>query len=659
MQIIDLTSRIARLIRRPGSGPRKTALRLLAMLIAGAGTLSAQPYLGGLADYNVNTHVADFEELPSVPNCCPTFHSGEGRGFTLGLLYAWAINGRWDFTVRGTYTREDGTLKETEQTTVSVNGELTPGSFEHRIETNLSSVGIEPLLGWRPFTGSFGGLLVRGGVRAGFSTRSTFSQREVLVEPTDVGAFDLSGNRIRNEQSGEIPLANAFRASLLGGLSWEILLAPDSSVVLEPEILYSYGLTPIVRTLDWSVNQLRVGAALKFRTESSEEPKPAAQTPLPPRPQPHPVVSSDTPELLGKLDGCDAVEVRPLLPYIFFDMNGSDIPARYLGPRYDPDQIGPGGGEPNANLIDTYHSVLGTLVDRLKANPTKTIQLIGCNSDRGPERGRTTLSMRRARAVRDYLVAQGIDAGRISLSARNLPELYSPPDDPLGIQENRRVEIIADWEIMQPVVVRRKATGALFPSIRFLPGMVPAGQDVRSWRLTATQAGRTVFTQGGDGPTLPGEVRWQPDGSLNRTQPVQYWLDVTDQAGTGAKSPVMQMGVSDDGKPCTVLQSTLIMFDFDRANLSDRDPRILDTFVRPELGDASQVTVTGYTDEIGTPEHNLELSQSRAEAVAQRLGLPSSVARGVGESSWAGPSATPEERFYRRIVVTEVRNAAP
>lgn len=658
MQIIDTTSRISRLARRNGVRPLMHPLMhpllwMLLLLLAG-GTLAAQPYVGGLADYNVNTDVADFHQLPSVPNCCPNFHDGEGRGFTLGLLYEWSINRHWSFTVRGAYSREDGTLKQTEQTTVSVNGEPTPGSFEHRIETNLSSVGIEPLFGWHPLRGSFGGLMLRGGLRAGFSTRGVYNQREVLLEPTDIGAFDLAGNRIRNERSGEIPLANAFRASLLGGVSWEILLARDSSVILEPELLYSYGLTPIVHDLEWSVNQLRVGAVLKFRVDPGADEPPAP----PVKKAPHPVVSADSPELIGKMDGCDAMEVRPLLPYVFFAMNSSEISPRYLGPRFDPDRPVAGLTSANVDLLDTYHSLLDVMVERLKANPTP-IELVGCNADRGPERGRKTLSMKRARAVRDYLVGRGVDPNLITLSARNLPALPSPPDDTLGMQENRRVEIIAPWEIVKPVVVNHKAAGSLFPALRFLPGLVPAGQNVRSWRLTAVQAGRTVFTQDGDGPTLPSDVRWQPDGALSRTAPIQYWLEVTDENGVSAKSPVMQLGVSDDGKPCTMLRSSLIMFDFDKANLSVNDPSILDGYVKPALKDGSTVTIAGFTDEMGTAEHNQELSLARAQVVAQHLSLPPTVAQGLGESAWTAPSTTPEERFYRRIVVTEVRNNTP
>lgn len=654
MKIIDTTPRIAHGTRRSGFRPAALFAALLLLATAAlAPRAMAQPYLGGLADYNVNQHVADFPALPSVPNCCPNFHEGEGRGFTLGLLYEWSINQRWTFTARGTYTREDGTLRETERTTVSVNGEATPAAFEHRLEATLSSVGIEPLFGWRPFTGTFGGLMLRGGLRAGFSTREMYSQREVLVEPTDVGAFDRSGNRVRNERSGEIPLANAFRASLLGGVSWEILLARDSSVVLEPEILYSYGLTPIVRGLDWSVNQIRVGAALKFRMEPGEEtPEVERSTKAP---APRPVVSADTPELRGKLDGCDGVEVRPLLPYVFFDMNSGDIPGRYIGSTVAADQPVKGMVNLNDDLLDSYHAILDTVAERMKASPTN-IELVGCNADRGPERGRKTLSMKRARAVRDYLVERGVDPSYITLSARNLPAMPSPPDDTLGMQENRRVEIIAPWEILRPVVVHQVPPTAAFPAVRLLPGLVPAGQTVGRWRLTATQAGRTVYTEEGDGPTLPGEVRWQPTGDLSRTAPIQYWLDVTSADGQSAKSPVMQIAVSDDDNPCTMVRSSLIMFDFDKASLGTYDRGVLESYIRPALRSGSAVTVAGFTDEMGDADHNLGLSQDRARSVLDYLDLPDATARGYGETAWRSASKSPEERFYRRIVVTEVKN---
>ena len=99
-----------------------------------------------------------------------------------------------------------------------------------------------------------------------------------------------------------------------------------------------------------------------------------------------------------------------------------------------------------------------------------------------------------------------------------------------------------------------------------------------------------------------------------------------------------------------------ILFDVDKATLKDESVKQLQHVVtlmkdNPEL----TLEVQGHTDDQGSDDYNLKLSQSRAETVATYLGLfgidSSRLApRGYGESKPVEPNTTEEGRAKNRRV---------
>ncbi|MBJ7551473.1 OmpA family protein [Marinomonas ostreistagni] len=83
-----------------------------------------------------------------------------------------------------------------------------------------------------------------------------------------------------------------------------------------------------------------------------------------------------------------------------------------------------------------------------------------------------------------------------------------------------------------------------------------------------------------------------------------------------------------------------VLFSFNQYQLSQQGVRSLDAFVEKILSryQSPVVTITGYTDSIGSPEANLRLSKWRAREVGKRFlakGLPQSqvLIKGLGESA--------------------------
>jgi hypothetical protein len=70
----------------------------------------------------------------------------------------------------------------------------------------------------------------------------------------------------------------------------------------------------------------------------------------------------------------------------------------------------------------------------------------------------------------------------------------------------------------------------------------------------------------------------------------------------------------------TVPHSYLVFFDFNKSNLTAAATKIVDQAAADAAaGKPTQITVTGYTDTVGSDAYNMRLSRRRAEAVAAQL----------------------------------------
>jgi outer membrane protein OmpA-like peptidoglycan-associated protein len=90
-------------------------------------------------------------------------------------------------------------------------------------------------------------------------------------------------------------------------------------------------------------------------------------------------------------------------------------------------------------------------VAKLKAMPISRINVIGYTDSKGTEEYNQVLSERRAQAVKDYYVQQGIDSDRITVEGRGESDPVAPnvtpsgEDDPVGRAKNRRAVELQIW----------------------------------------------------------------------------------------------------------------------------------------------------------------------------------------------------------------------
>jgi outer membrane protein OmpA-like peptidoglycan-associated protein len=241
-----------------------------------------------------------------------------------------------------------------------------------------------------------------------------------------------------------------------------------------------------------------------------------------------------------------------------------------------------------------------------------------------------------------------------------LPEKPSNINDPDGVEENRRVEIIAsDPRILDPIVIEDTLRTVNPPLIRFKPD-VTSQAGVTEWEVRVTQDGSTLRKFNGRND-VPLALEWaieREQAAIPRGgEELTYGMEVTDAVAQVAETelrslPVEQLTVQKKRRERLgdkeIDRYNLILFDFNSEELGEKNLRIVE-MIRPRIAANASVEITGYTDRIGDISVNLPLSLGRARSAARALGQPMDRAEGRGETNMY-TNDLPEGRFYCRTV---------
>jgi len=104
------------------------------------------------------------------------------------------------------------------------------------------------------------------------------------------------------------------------------------------------------------------------------------------------------------------------------------------------------------------------------------------------------------------------------------------------------------------------------------------------------------------------------------------------------------------------------LFEFGKSELKPEGKEKIEEYreqAKEQLGRAEHVVVTGYTDNVGAPEHNATLSMQRAEAVRDHLvSLGADATKfdvnGAGDATPIADNSTEEGRAKNRRVEVAV-----
>ncbi|MBM4173797.1 MAG: hypothetical protein FJ212_05540 [Ignavibacteria bacterium] len=448
------------------------------------------------------------------------------------------------------------------------------------------------------------------------------------------------GSRLTSEYSENLA-SNAVSStaySTIPGTNDRLVLFVGAGIPMKawnytitPEVTYRKSLGDFSSDLSpWGLDQLRIGVSITLGPSSKKsEPK-------------DPIITNAAKVEVGYYDdagdyrilesGLNVEDIQysemyPFVPFVFFGLN-SEKPDPSLQMTNSGDARGQFSLETlPQDAIEINKRTMDIIGLRMRGNPDATLSLIG--SIDGKAESKKGLALRRAENVKSYLTSNyGIDANRIATTSKVLPDVPTAKNLKDGMSENRRVTFKSShFDILEPITIRGDESRWTKPElIEFRPKDFDS-TAINTWTLNISQAGRSLKDLAGAGTPTP--QRWviRPNELSNSQVPIDYTLSTVNNNGTtsavNGSIPVdysSSIKQSVESKPdMIVTKFSLILFDFDRAEISPENAEILKNRVGPVIKGNSVVKIIGYTDRIGAPDYNRSLALQRADATKSIL----------------------------------------
>ncbi len=627
-------------------------------------------WFGAAAGANLNFYRGSTQNLNEDLTTPVAFHNGYGAGLFIAPLFEFhrpeSVLGA---ILQVGYDNRNG----------SFNQVITPCNCPADLSANLHYVTIEPSLRLAPFKSDF---YLFGGPRLAFNIEKGFTYQQGTNR-------SLTGQVADPEVNGDFSNMNNTLISMQVGAGYDFQLSSRSKHtqwVLSPFVSFQpyYGQSP--RSIEtWNLTTLRVGAALKFGRGHKIIVPATTVAPISAE-----IVVADA-EVQFSIDAPKNIpvarkvrEVFPLRNYVFFNLESTEIPDRYVLLRKDqvkdfseaqlesfkPINL---SGRSERQMV-VYYNVINILGDRMVKNPLTTIILVG-SSEKGPEDGRVM-----AESIKNYLVSTfEIDPSRISIEGRTKPKI--PSEQPGGqidlalLREgDRRVSIESDSPSLlmefqsgpnaplKPVEIIDMQQASLDSYVSF--NVSGANVAFSSWSLEIKDENGVIqkfgpYTQ--DVERMPGKtiLGTRPEGDYT-----VMMIGETKSGKTVRKETPVHMVLWTPPKNEEGMRFSVI-FEFNESKAITLYERYLTDIVTPKIPLGATVIIDGHTDIIGDESYNLKLSLARANdvkniiehglAMAGRTDVKFEV-YGSGEDPISSPfeNKFPEERFYNRTVIIDV-----
>jgi outer membrane protein OmpA-like peptidoglycan-associated protein len=621
--------------------------------------------LGAISGITRNTHDTRATVFTGGGEC-GAFSSGTGNGYVAGLVGEFPLLAPWlDLAALATIAERGGDFGDVttgglpilDPTTDTYTELVRRHTYTAQVRAFVAELGVRVT----PFPEI--PAYLRATTAIAIPLAPTYAQREEIVSPSGV-LYPENNRTERDVASGDIADAAQF-ASVAGTIGYDLPLGPRLTVA--PEVSYYFPLGDVTSSYRWRIATLQGAIAAKW-SFGGHVPEPIVEaTPvLDLVERPMPVASTLAPMSALSLTQTVVTETFPILPYVFFEEGSASLPGRYarIG---ESERAGFREDALPRRSLDAYYQLLNIIGRRLDETAGARITLKG-TADAREEKvpgAANNLARARAQAVKDYLVESwGIDPGRIEVVTSDRPTHPSSTVYAEGWHENRRVEIAATRDdILRPVLHRRFNEYTATPTTGVFAGAssgpidawemrVMAGDEI-VWQSEATGAPPERFTWSLDDATI--EKIGQRVGT---TDSLRCELTLVPTSGESV-TRVTSMPVTKTLQPYEVSRLSLIVFDFDRAEITEQNRRMVSSFVAGSIAPNSTATITGSTDRLGELDHNRQLSLARAESVRSLIMTErptASITRveGLGPSKLPYSNDVPEGRYYCRTVAVEV-----
>lgn len=362
------------------------------------------------------------------------------------------------------------------------------------------------------------------------------------------------------------------------------------------------------------------------------------------------------------------IDSAPLLNYVFFETGQSELPARYASLSSQAETRAFSEGQLKGTM-EKYAHTLNIIGRRLRDNPEAHIQIVGCNANRGEEHNRKDLSRSRAESVKAYLrYIWGIDTSRMELEVRNQPAVASASSVAEGRAENQRVEIYSETPAILDTVKSTYVTEISNAEEVTVMPQIQTGYELASWTVALIGDGTLIDSTTGQGELMaayPFDLKKLDLAKIGRYENLAANIEVEDRKGQTYKAYAStsvhfikrEERVAKKEGYKVMEKYALILFDFDRADIKDRNQAVMDRIIaRIKEVPSARVSIVGHTDSIGKEAYNIDLSRRRAKAAFEMIVAGGGFNSGNISYDGAGPhnplfdNELPEGRALNRTV---------
>lgn len=589
--------------------------------------------------------------------------NGTGYGAYGGIVLEYLSNSWWGIQIKASYDMRDATVRdifvrpETEFITHMSYLTFEPAlRIDQHLLPNLS-LAFGPMIaanleGMYDYKADKDGLVTDAGVK--------IPDRSVVSLGLTVGmAYDMEVNRGRDYSLYLSPFVD---------YSW-IASQRKSVVTAEQNSVQDI----------WSTQSIRAGFRLSWESRTAVDEKLSAVPYVAPAPARTPVVAPE-PASENRFyailpDGNLIVAKRiegyfPISPYVFFDKQNQDIPARYTRLTHaeamnfketDLGDFSKGGETVKETNVDklmlVYYNVLNVYGNRLRLNPGSRVTLM--SSD--PQSWDATAA---ANTIKNYFINTfDIAADRISIDTepplKPSGGMHSDPDAAAMLaDENRRV----GFRFTDPTMYRPLAYTITDESPFENDIIINISNEVRlsTWKVSITGENRTVV----DGPFRTRTAAIDLTPLVMGLREGKYTVAVTMALQDGREVTERMDFMVYKGTSIKNATRYLMVFDYNKSDAVRSYEALLRTEIVPGMVDGSRAIIHGHTDVIGSEADNQTLSQSRSDEVKRivedELVLINKDVRvtsvGIGEQpmQYTFDNRFPEGRMYNRNVFVEI-----
>lgn len=502
------------------------------------------------------------------------------------------------------------------------------------------------------------------------SITKKYRQSRQIIEP--------SGILINGKNSELVSEGDFDNLAMSLGISGSIIsdFAVSDVITISPELSYRYPLNSSLEGIDWFSTLIRAGATISVRLNAPEKIEPEIEELNAVEVEVETLIVEDKTEdivpeniIRGiKIENLQLTETvvtqtYPILPYIFYDSASSNLSKKYY---YNGDTENFSEQKLDKNSLKIYERLLDIIGSRLSQS-NNTITIMGYTDGKELESmmERKSLAFARASTIKDYLTTKwNIPEVKISIEAADTPLQPTSTLYKEGLEENRRVEIIPeDISLLQPIVHSQFLEYASDKKKVFV-NIDADFEEINDYTLILSDNNNQYYTESKlSSPKRNIEIELtnslQNKLANSDLSELKVELMVTKNDGR-RENKVVPFNINKENNDFELGRLNLIVFDFDKSVINEPNKSMIDKFIINNISENSQIDVIGSTDLLGERLYNKELSQKRADNVANYINilLPDvkfNKVVGLGSNNPKFDNKTPEGRFYCRTVLIEVK----